>query len=131
MSGRNFYLERILAIISVIVLLQASYYKLIGHQESVDLFFSLGIEPYGRIIIGVLELIASLLLLFPGTALFGSIIGLSVTLGAIITHIYIPDIEIPNETRLFILAIIVFLCCFCVLYMRQVQLYLIFERIFE
>lgn len=131
MSGRLYYLERILAIISIIVLVQASYYKLIGHHESVYLFTFLEVEPYGRITIGGLELLASILLIIPRTALYGSIIGVSIMVGAIISHVFITDLEIPNGTTLFILAVIVFLCCFFILFMRKEQLYLLFEGAFE
>ncbi|MEM9687248.1 MAG: DoxX family protein [Bacteroidota bacterium] len=131
MSGRLYYLERILAIISIVFLVQASYYKLIGHEESVYLFTFLEVEPYGRITIGSLELLASILLIIPRTALYGSIIGVSIMVGAIISHVFITDLIIPNGPTLFILAVIVFLCCFFILFMRKEQLYLLFEGAFE
>lgn len=102
------YLERTTAIIAAILFLQSVYFKFIGAPGSIFIFTEIGIEPYGRILIGVLELIVALLLIFRKTSLLGSVLGLGFILGAIFTHLYVLGIEVQNDGGvLFGMAIIV------------------------
>ena len=55
----------ILRLLAAIILLQTLYFKFTGAAESIYIFSKLGMEPWGRIGTGVLELIAGVLLLFP------------------------------------------------------------------
>ena len=61
------------------ILLQTLFFKFTGAEESVYIFSAVGrflhlagVEPWGRIGSGVVELIASLLLLVPATASIGA-----------------------------------------------------------
>jgi len=63
MMKKLYHIARILA---AILLLQTLYFKFTAHPESVELFTSIGMEPDGRIAVGVVELIAWILLLFGG-----------------------------------------------------------------
>ena len=102
----------ILRIVASAILLQTLYFKFTAADESVYIFTTLGIEPYGRIGSGIIELIASILILIPRTTLFGALIGCGVMIGAIFSHLFVLGIEVQNDGgELFILAIIVFLCC--------------------
>jgi uncharacterized membrane protein YphA (DoxX/SURF4 family) len=102
----------IVRIVAAVILLQTLYFKFSGADESVYIFSTLGIEPYGRIGSGIAELIAAILILVPRTTLIGSILGLGVITGAIFSHLFILGIEVQNDGgELFILAIITFLCC--------------------
>ena len=108
----KYYIERISAIITAAILLQTLYFKFTAAPESVYIFTQLGVEPYGRIGTGVLELVVSLLLLFRKSSLIGSILGLGIISGAILSHIFILGIEVQNDGgTLFILALIVFILC--------------------
>ena len=49
MKNSTYYIERGTAIIAAIVLLQTLYFKFTAHPDSVYIFTTLGIEPYGRI----------------------------------------------------------------------------------
>ena len=49
------------------ILLQTLFFKFTGAAESVYIFSTLGAEPWGRVGSGVVELIASVLLLIPLT----------------------------------------------------------------
>lgn len=94
------------------ILLQTLYFKFTGAPESVYIFSTLGAEPYGRIGSGIVELIASVLILVPRTTLLGAFIGLGTMTGAIASHLLILGIEVQNDGgTLFILALITFLCC--------------------
>ena len=102
----------IVKLVAVIILLQTLFFKFTGAEESVYIFTKLGIEPYGRIGSGIVELIASILILIPRTTLVGALLGLGTMLGAIFSHLFVLGIEVKNdEGELFTLAIIVFLCC--------------------
>lgn len=102
----------IVRIVAAIILLQTLYFKFSGADESVYIFSTLGIEPYGRIGSGIAELIAAILILVPRTTLLGALLGLGVISGALLSHLFVLGIEVQNDGgTLFILAIITFLCC--------------------
>lgn len=102
----------LLRIIAAIILLQTLYFKFSAHPESVELFTKLGAEPWGRIGTGIIELIASLLLLIPSTALIGALLGIGLMIGALGSHLTVIGIESKGDGgQLFMLAIIVLLAC--------------------
>ena len=102
----------IVKLIAVIILVQTLYFKFTGAEESIYIFTKLGIEPFGRIGSGMVELIASILILIPRTTLLGALIGAGTMLGAIFSHIFVLGIDVKNDGgELFILAIITLLCC--------------------
>ena len=57
-------------ILSAVILLQTLFFKFTAAPESVYIFSSIGLEPWGRVGIGVLELIAATLILIPVTTVF-------------------------------------------------------------
>jgi uncharacterized membrane protein YphA (DoxX/SURF4 family) len=110
----------ILRLTASIILLQTLYFKFSGAAESIYIFSTLGIEPYGRIGSGIVELIASILILIPRTTLLGALMGVSVMLGAIFSHLFVLGIEVKNDGgELFFLAIITFLCCIALVYWNK------------
>lgn len=113
----------IIKLVAVVILLQTLYFKFTGAEESVYIFTTLGIEPFGRIGSGIVELIASILILIPRTTLLGALLGFGTMLGAIFSHIFILGIEVKNDGgTLFILAIITFLCCLLLIYNQKYKL---------
>ena len=110
----------IIKLIAVVILVQTLYFKFSGAAESVYIFSTLGIEPYGRIGSGVVELIASILILIPRTSLLGAILGTGTMLGALVSHLAFLGIEVKNDGgTLFILAIITLLCCLIIIYNQK------------
>jgi len=98
----------ILRIIAALIMLQTLYFKFSGSEESVYIFSQLGVEPWGRIGIGILELIASILMLYPRTTFFGSLLAIGLMLGAIGAHFTKLGIVVKNDGgQLFIYALIV------------------------
>jgi hypothetical protein len=92
--------------------LQTLYFKFTAHPQSVELFTKLGVEPWGRIGTGVMELITGILLLIPATAFIGCFLGLGIMSGAILSHLLVLGIEsFGDGGTLFTLAIITFVCC--------------------
>jgi hypothetical protein len=53
----------VLRSIAALVLLQTLYFKFSAFEEAVYIFSTVGMEPWGRIASGILELIASVLLI--------------------------------------------------------------------
>jgi len=110
------------------ILLQTLFFKFSGAKESVYIFSTLGLEPWGRIGSGIIELIASILLLMPKTAVYGAILSLVVISGAIVSHLTRLGITLPavdDHGELFTLAVIVFLCSAAVLILHRSELPLI------
>lgn len=104
-------------IVAALILLQTLYYKFTGAPESVYIFTAVDMEPYGRYAIGIAELVASILILFPRTSLYGAFLALVIMLGAIGSHLFILGIEILNDGgHLFIYALIVTLSCLVLIY---------------
>ncbi|MGB5321043.1 DoxX family protein [Lutimonas sp.] len=119
----KYYIERISSVAAAVILLQTLFFKFTGAPESVYIFNELGIEPYGRIGTGIVELIVAGLLLFKRTSLFGSILGLGVISGAILSHLFVLGIEVQNDGGLlFGLAILVFILLTINLTLQQEKL---------
>jgi uncharacterized membrane protein YphA (DoxX/SURF4 family) len=109
---KNSIFTWIIKLTAVSILLQTLYFKFTGAEESIYIFSTLGVEPYGRIGSGVIELIASILILMPRTTLLGALMALGTMAGAIFSHLIFLGIEVKNDGgTLFILAIITFICC--------------------
>jgi uncharacterized membrane protein YphA (DoxX/SURF4 family) len=110
----------IVKLVAVVILVQTLYFKFTGAEESVYIFSTLGAEPFGRIGSGIVELIASILILIPRTTLLGALMGLGTMAGALLSHLGFLGIEVKNDGgTLFILAIITFLCCSILVYNQK------------
>ncbi|SHJ70905.1 DoxX family membrane protein [Flavobacterium haoranii] len=107
----------IIRIFPAIIMLQTLFYKFTAAPESVAIFSKLHAEPFGRIGTGIIELIASILILIPNKSRFGAILGFGTMFGAIISHIFILGINVNHEGgQLFTLAIITIICFGLVLF---------------
>ena len=92
-------------VIVAIILIQTLRFKFTGHPDSVYIFTEAGLEPIGRIGIGILELIAGILILIPKTVWFGASLTIGLMLGAVFIHITKIGIEVNNDNgTLFITA---------------------------
>ncbi|EKS10120.1 DoxX family protein [Leptospira santarosai] len=111
-SSKKKLLLYCLRTIVALVFLQTLFYKFTGASESVAIFSKLGMEPWGRIGIGILELVASILLFTPGWNWFGSLLGLGLMSGAIFSHLFVIGIEQENDGGLLFLLALgnMFLC---------------------
>lgn len=112
------------------ILLQTLFFKFIGAEESVYIFSTVGrffgvpvIEPWGRIGSGVVELIASLLLIVPATASSGAVLTMGVMAGAVLSHLFVLGIEVKGDGGLlFTLALAAFIGSAVVLALRREQI---------
>lgn len=122
-SSKMKLLQLVARIIAAAIMLQTLYFKFTAHPESVYIFSTLGIEPFGRIGSGIAELIASILLLIPKTAWMGAITGLGVMAGAIISHLTILGIDVKNDGgQLFYMALFTFVCCLIVVFYERLKI---------
>jgi uncharacterized membrane protein YphA (DoxX/SURF4 family) len=110
-------------LVAAVILLQTLYFKFSGAEESRFIFSTLGVEPWGRIASGVVELVAAALLLYPRTAAAGAALAMGVMAGAILSHLFFLGLEVAGDGGLlFALAVVVFLCSAMVAYLRRVEL---------
>lgn len=102
----------VLRLVAAVILLQTLYFKFTAHPESVELFTKMGVEPWGRIGTGIIELVVAILLLIPSTVFIGAFLGIGLMSGAILSHLTIIGIESKGDGgQLFMLAIVVWICC--------------------
>ena len=112
-----------LRIVSAFILLLTLFYKFSGAEESIYIFSTLGMEPWGRIGSGVLELIASILILYPRTTFIGAALGAGLMSGAIFFHLTKLGISVKGDGgQLFIYALLVFISCIILLFICRKEL---------
>jgi len=89
-----------------------------------------GLEPWGRIGSGVVELIAALLILSPRVTWLGFTIAIGVMAGAIISHLTLLGIEVQgNKGLLFALAMVVFVAAAINLFLHRTEIPLIGRKL--
>lgn len=101
----------ILQLIVAIILLQTLYFKFTAHPDSVHIFSTIGMEPWGRIGSGIAELILGIILFIPKpkTAFIGALGGIFIITGAIYFHLTKLGVVVNNDGgTLFGLAVAVF-----------------------
>jgi uncharacterized membrane protein YphA (DoxX/SURF4 family) len=114
------YVCWLLQLIVAGILLQTLFFKFTGAEESIYIFTQLGAEPWGRIGSGIVELIASVLLLLPRTITLGAILSLGTISGAILSHLTKLGIVVKDDGGLlFVLAVVVLMSSIGVLWMRR------------
>ena len=120
------YIARLIA---AIILLQTLFFKFSGHPDSVALFTILGAEPYGRIGLGVVELVAALWLLAPRRSdlnLYGALLSTGLMVGALLAHVVVLGIHFRGDNgTLFYLAVATMLSALFV----TLSTYLSFQKI--
>jgi uncharacterized membrane protein YphA (DoxX/SURF4 family) len=104
----NKYVLRFFRILISIIILQTLRFKFTANPDSVYIFSKVGLEPFGRIFIGILELVAAILILIPKTIWLGALLTFGIISGAVLMHLTILGIQINNDGGLlFFMALIV------------------------
>jgi putative oxidoreductase len=120
----------IVRIVAAIIMVQTLYFKFSGAEESVYIFSKTGMEPWGRIVTGVFELIASVLILINSTAWLGAVLALGLMGGAILIHLTVLGIEVQGDNGyLFALALIVAICSAVILGFNKQRIFSLLTRI--
>ena len=91
------YLSLALRIIVAVILLQTLRFKFLAHPDSIYIFTQVGMEPWGRIGIGVLELIASILLFLTKKIWMGTGLSAGLMAGAVMMHLTMIGIEVKGD----------------------------------
>jgi uncharacterized membrane protein YphA (DoxX/SURF4 family) len=113
-----------LRLVSAIILLQTLFFKFTAAPESVALFTKIGMEPWGRIGTGALELIATTLILIPRTTGWGSALAMGLMAGALYFHLNgTLGLKWYGDYTLFLYALTVFLCCSVLTWLYRAQIF--------
>ena len=114
----------VLRLVAAVIMLQTLFFKFSGSPESIYIFKTLGMEPYGRIGSGVMELIASMLILYPKTTVYGAVLAIGLMAGAIFFHLTKLGLVVMDDGgQLFIYALLVFLSSVALVIIYRHQLY--------
>lgn len=113
----------VLRLVAAGIMLQTLFFKFTASPESVYIFSTLGMEPWGRIGSGIVELIASILILIPATTGVGALLAMGVMSGALFFHLTTLGIEVKGDGGLlFAYALLVFISSFILLIFNYKQI---------
>lgn len=114
----------LLKLLAAVLMLQTLFFKFTGAEESIYIFSTLGMEPWGRIGTGIMELIASILILIPRTTAFGALLAIGLMSGALFFHLTKLGIEVRGDGgQLFIYALLIFLASVVLLIIYRKQIF--------
>ncbi|XWN35830.1 MAG: DoxX family protein [Balneola sp.] len=119
----------VLRVLAAGILLQTLFFKFTGAPESIYIFETVGLEPFGRYASGITELFAAIFLLIPRFNWLGALLSLGVMSGAIVSHLTVLGIEVKGDGGLlFALAIVVFICSAILLFFNKEHIPVIGEK---
>ena len=113
----------LLRIVTAIILIQTLHFKFSGHPEAVYIFSTIGMEPWGRFGVGVVELIAGIMFFLPNLWKYAALVTSGLMVGALGFHLFTPIgiiVEYDGNSdggQLFGMAIVA-LCFSCFLIYR-------------
>lgn len=121
----------VLRLAAAYLMLQTLFFKFSASEESVYIFSTLGMEPWGRIGTGALELVAAILILIPRTTAFGALLAIGLMAGALFFHLTKLGIEVKSDGGLlFTYALIVFVSSTILLWLYKQQILSLLKRSF-
>ena len=124
------YVIFILQLIIAISHLQTLRFKFTAHHDSVYIFSQLNLEPYGRIGIGIFELIIAILILIPKTKIIAGMLSIAVITGAIVSHLGPLGVEVQNDNGiLFYFALFVLASTLLFLWLQKEEVKLMFTTL--
>jgi putative oxidoreductase len=131
MSKPETVVSWVLQIVVAVILFQTLFFKFSGAEESVYIFSTLGVEPWGRLVAGTMELVAVGLILYPPTVVYGALLSLAVITGALASHVKLGLVVKDDGGLLFVLAMSVFLASLAIVYLRRSEIPVLGERLFR
>ena len=132
LSKKENIISWVFQVVAAVILLQTLFFKFTGAAESIYIFTTLGVEPWGRFATGIAELAAGILLLIPRTASVGAVLALGIISGAILSHLAVLGIaieEVGDSGELFVLALVVLVSSAVVAFIRRRELLVIGEKL--
>jgi hypothetical protein len=123
MSRKETFISWAGQIVAAAILAMAMVPKFMSAQESIDLFTTLGVEPWGRYMVGLIELVAVLLLLVPQLRMHvvGGLVAAGLMAGALASHAWRLGFSGDMGTAAG-MAVVVLLASLVVLYLRREEL---------
>lgn len=112
----------VLRVLAAVIFLQTLSFKFSAAAESVYIFSTLGMEPWGRIGTGIMELFASILLLIPALSGWGALLGLMLMSGALFFHFVKLGISVLDDGgQLFLYACVAWTACAILFWLQRRQ----------
>jgi len=108
----------ILVVPTVVILFYNAYIKLTSNPGAIQLFSGLRLEPYGRVLIGTLEVLAALLLLYPPTLRYGAALATLLMSGVIFIHVSKIGIALNGDYSFFAMGLVAFGCAAAITYIN-------------
>ncbi|RYY53620.1 MAG: DoxX family protein [Chitinophagaceae bacterium] len=110
-------------LIAAAIMLQTLFFKFSASPESVYIFSAIGLEPWGRIVSGIMELIAAVMILIPATSAVGALLGIGIMAGALVTHFTTIGLVVMGDGGLlFGYCLLVLACCLFIAIAKRSQL---------
>ena len=130
LQGRAKAASWVLQLAAAAILGQTLLFKFTGAPEAVALFETLGVEPFGRIGLGFVELIAVVLLLWPSRAVLGAVLSAGLMVGAVLSHLTLLGIAVNGDGgTLFGLALVTLAAALGVIWIRRGELVALAQRV--
>ena len=125
MSKNQKYMSWGAQIIAAAILAMAMVPKFIGAPEAIDTFTTLGVEPWGRYVVAIGELLAVLLLVAPlRQHALGALVAVGLMVGALGSHAWKLGFS-GDAASMVGMAVVVLLASLVVLYLRRQELPLV------
>jgi hypothetical protein len=110
----------LLKLVITIIVGQTLFFKFSGAEESVYIFSTLGVEPWGRLALGTLELLSIILLWIPKTTMYALFLVWGMMSGAIASHLFVLGLEIKGDGgELFILGLVTWMSAAVLLFIQR------------
>jgi hypothetical protein len=116
-------------ITTAVIMLQTLFSQFIGESESMYIFTTVHMEPWGRYGTVTFELIASILLVSSCHCWLGALLALGVMAGAILSHLTVLGLVVQDDGGfLFGLAITVTICSLVMIMLHRRQIPYVSKR---
>jgi uncharacterized membrane protein YphA (DoxX/SURF4 family) len=123
LSSKGRWIDLGARVIVALLLAQSLFFKFTGNEVSVFVFETIGVEPWGRIATGVIELIAAVLVLVPSTAATGALVAAGTMVGAIVSHLMWLGVSVQDDGGgMFGMAIALLVLSLVILVLRKSQI---------
>lgn len=97
MKYYNPFLYQFARIFSIVILGQTLFFKYSGAEESVYIFQTLGMEPWGRFLTAGFETLSIVLIIIPRFVWVGAGITINLMFGAILSHLVFLGIIVKDD----------------------------------
>ena len=106
----------------VVLFFTSGFSHIIADETSVLIFSQLGVESWGRFVIGAFELIAGFLMILPGRSLEASIVGAILAIGMVVAHLTVLGTDLGGDNGYrFSLALILLTSCLGLMFVHRAE----------